>query len=186
MISMVRLPLLFLAMIWLGALGTAPARSPETPAVIANSSHSSYVKSIVYAPNGTWLASGAEDGTVKLWDAKSGRLLRTLAELKDEVVSVAISPDGGHVAAVSHDGAAKIWEAESGQRPLMARSGLFRWVAMTSATDPKRKGVFPGQSPEPGFGENRAALSGLPFQSSASGNGSRPTGELTPSAATGS
>ncbi len=33
--------------------------------------------------------------------------------------------------------------------------------------------VVPAQSPLPGFGENRSALSGLPFQSSASDGGSR-------------
>src|SRR5260370_41852681 len=39
--------------------------------------HASSINSIAFSPNGHLLASGSDDRAVKLWDVKSGRLLRT-------------------------------------------------------------------------------------------------------------
>lgn len=35
--------------------------------------HTSFVYSVVYAPDGKTLASGSDDSTVKLWDVDAGR-----------------------------------------------------------------------------------------------------------------
>ena len=41
----------------------------------ANSASSSTDNSVTFDANGTILASGGDDGTVKLWNAKSGAML---------------------------------------------------------------------------------------------------------------
>src|SRR5207247_93632 len=41
--------------------------------------HTGWVRACSFAPDGATLVSGSEDGTLKVWDARSGQCLRTLA-----------------------------------------------------------------------------------------------------------
>ena len=56
--------------------------------------HSYCVNSVAFSPEGQVLASGSNDGTIKLWEVKTGRLINTLTGHSDLVISVAFSPEG--------------------------------------------------------------------------------------------
>jgi WD40 repeat protein len=56
---------------------------------------------------------GSED--LKIWDAETGREIRTLEGHTDEVYGCAYSPDGTRVVSGSGDKTLKIWEAETGR-----------------------------------------------------------------------
>jgi WD40 repeat protein/serine/threonine protein kinase len=71
--------------------------------------HSGVVKSVAFSPGGIRLASGSRDGTVKVWDASSGQMLRSLSGW---ALSVAFSPDGTRLAS-GHLQPIKLWNASS-------------------------------------------------------------------------
>ncbi|HOW57881.1 MAG TPA: hypothetical protein PKZ12_07745, partial [Smithellaceae bacterium] len=50
----------------------------ESPEIFVQLGHSSNIKSVSYTSDGAYLVSGSEDKTVKIWEAKTGRELRTL------------------------------------------------------------------------------------------------------------
>jgi len=54
--------------------------------------HASIVFGLAFSPDGTMLASASKDHTAKIWDWRSGALLKSL-DLPNEVTSVAFSPD---------------------------------------------------------------------------------------------
>ena len=57
--------------------------------------------SVSFSPDGTKVASGSRDKTVKLWDVTSGECLQTLEGHSSSVNSVSFSPDGTKVASGS-------------------------------------------------------------------------------------
>jgi WD40 repeat protein/predicted Ser/Thr protein kinase len=55
--------------------------------------HTSYVYPVAYSPDGAWIASGSWDGTVRLWDARTGEPCAVLRH-PVAVWTLAFSPDG--------------------------------------------------------------------------------------------
>ena len=78
--------------------------------------HSRAVLSLAISPDGTRLATGADDNTAVLWDATNGSALATLAGHSDSVWQVAFSPDGRRVATSSSDGTVGVWDVATGSR----------------------------------------------------------------------
>jgi WD40 repeat protein len=60
------------------------------------------------------VASGSWDGTVRLWEAASGRELATLQGHTGVVRGVALSSDGRLLASGSWDGTVRLWQTSSG------------------------------------------------------------------------
>ena len=76
--------------------------------------HKHSVLSVAWSPNGTTLASGSGDQTIKLWEA-DGTLLQTLTGhtgSNHAVWSVAWSPNGTTLASGSQDHTITLWEVD--------------------------------------------------------------------------
>ena len=69
---------------------------------------------VAISPDGQTLASGSSDKTIKVWNLKTGDLLRTLTGHKSSVYCVAISADGQTLASGSVDGTIKVWNLKTG------------------------------------------------------------------------
>ncbi len=67
---------------------------------------------VAYSPDGTKLATGQNDGTVKLWNAETGELLSTFADHDAAVHAVAFHPDGKLLASGARDGTVRVWKVE--------------------------------------------------------------------------
>lgn len=66
---------------------------------------------VVFAPDGKWIAAGMADGTIKIWDAENGGLVRSIAAHEKFVRALAVSRDGGKLASGASDKAVKLWDA---------------------------------------------------------------------------
>lgn len=83
---------------------------PRPPAAHTLQSHSAVVSSVSIHPIYTMVASGSEDGTVKLWDHESGEYLRTLRGHTNAVTCVDFCPSGAYLASSSSDLSVKVWD----------------------------------------------------------------------------
>ena len=72
--------------------------------------HHDLVWSVAFSPDGARLLTGSWDHTAKLWDAATGKLLRTFEGHTDLVSSVALSSDGTHAVSGSEEGTVKVWD----------------------------------------------------------------------------
>jgi WD40 repeat protein len=88
--------------------------------------HIDAVREIAFSPDGARLATASFDGSVKVWDASSGRELRTFSGHNASVFGVVFSPDGKTIATASGDKTAKLWDANTGDvlLTLHAPNGL--------------------------------------------------------------
>ena len=71
------------------------------------------VTSVAYSPDGRRIASGSEDSSAKVWDAKSGACAATLEGHSNHVMSVAYSPDGRRIASGSDDKSVRVWDTDT-------------------------------------------------------------------------
>jgi uncharacterized protein (DUF2147 family) len=66
------------------------------------------------SPNGTQLASGSYDDTVRLWDTKTGEV-QVLAGHEGLVFCLSYSPDGNQLASGSDDKTVRLWDPKIGR-----------------------------------------------------------------------
>jgi serine/threonine-protein kinase len=73
------------------------------------------ITSVAFNPDGTRLATGSTDRTVRLADPESGRPLFSLKGHANTVTCVAFSPNGERLASGSGDKTIKLWDPVTGQ-----------------------------------------------------------------------
>jgi WD40 repeat protein len=101
------------------------------------------VNAKAFSPNSRFILTGGGDNTIKLWEAQSGRLLRTFEghrEIDEHsregrgVLAVTFSHDGLIAASGGSDGTVRLWDLANGVllRTIEARQGPVSAVAFTS------------------------------------------------------
>ncbi|MFN7914654.1 MAG: caspase family protein [Vicinamibacterales bacterium] len=65
------------------------------------------------SPGSRFIATGYEDGSVRLWDPAAGKQIGEFAGLVGNVSTVAVSPDNRRLAASSGDRVVRIWDLDS-------------------------------------------------------------------------
>ena len=82
---------------------------------IVQTGHSTDVLSLSVCANSEYLVSTASDSTVKLWELKSGKLIRNFSGHAGWVVACAISSNRKHIATGSWDHTVRLWNLETGK-----------------------------------------------------------------------
>lgn len=89
--------------------------------LVVLSGHQSGVTSAVYSPDGSLIATSSADRSARLWDARTGLVLRPLNGHTGSLTSIAFSPDGARVVTASRDKTARIWNVATGTTELVLR-----------------------------------------------------------------
>ena len=84
--------------------------------------HGRNVTAVALSPDGRLIASAADDGSVRLWDAATGRPVHTLAGHSEKAYAVAFSPDSKQLASTGGDRQVKVWNVADGKQ-LFSLSG---------------------------------------------------------------
>lgn len=121
-----------------GLDGSAASRLELRLAQQIRDAHSQFVDRIAFSPDGTRLASGSDDGTVKLWQfqADGSLALQQTYAHQDLVHAVAFSPDGKRLATASYDGQIGLFDLTSGKHTLFA-AHVGKVAAVAFAADGK-------------------------------------------------
>jgi len=119
-----------------GRVGIGVAAAPSvsvslSKVVLVKTLDTGPVHSLSFSPDGSLLASGNDDTTVKLWRVADGQLIATLKGHTKPVLSVSFSPDGSWLASGSGDGTVKLWRVADGKL-LRTLKGHTRWVSSVS------------------------------------------------------
>jgi WD40 repeat protein len=73
------------------------------------------VVSMTFTSDSRMLATGSEDGTLKLWSTDTGRELADLSDSSGKITSLAFSPDDRTLASGNRRGTVELWEVPVGK-----------------------------------------------------------------------
>jgi WD40 repeat protein len=89
--------------------------------------HAYWISTLAIAPDSSWLATGGEDMTVRIWDAVTGDARATLTGYPGNVFAVVIAPNGSWLAVGGGDQTVRIWETTTWQEQATL-NGHSSWV----------------------------------------------------------
>lgn len=99
--------------------------------------HSREVYEVAFTPDGKNVVSAGQGGTIRSWDATTGKQLDTLHGHTGQVFGLAVSPDGSLIASAGFDKTVRLWNAESGKiiHTMNGHVGPIRGIAFSPAGD---------------------------------------------------
>jgi WD40 repeat protein/energy-coupling factor transporter ATP-binding protein EcfA2 len=86
------------------------------------SGHTDWLSDVAFSPDGRYLATASYDSSVKLWDAQTGRELRTFNDHSSVVNGLAFSPDSTRLASGGNDGFIIVRDIATGERLAVMNS----------------------------------------------------------------
>ncbi len=96
--------------------------------------HHDMIRSLSYSSNSKLLASGSMDGTARIWEAATGKLIRQLgaplapSPEPPEMNCVAFSSDGKTIATGGWSGVVRFWDVETGKEIVRLRKDLHSGI----------------------------------------------------------
>jgi WD40 repeat protein/serine/threonine protein kinase len=97
--------------------------------------HTDEVYSVVYSHSGATLATASKDGTVRLWEAATGKELAVLPGHADEAAWATFSLDDRTLATAAGDGTIRLWDIATQQVSAMLRGHSSAVVTVEFSPD---------------------------------------------------
>ncbi|TIC35312.1 WD40 repeat-like protein [Wallemia mellicola] len=72
-----------------------------------------YIRSVCFSPDAKYLATGAEDKQIRVWDIAKRKIKSLFTGHKQEIYSLDFSSDGKFIASGSGDKTARLWDVET-------------------------------------------------------------------------
>jgi WD40 repeat protein len=91
--------------------------------IVLMKGHSRDVLTVAFSSDGSLIASGSEDKTIRIWDAQAGKEIHRLIGHTDYVRSVAFSPDSLWIASASDDTTVRVSSSKT-----VKLTGHRNWV----------------------------------------------------------
>ena len=87
----------------------------QTPELVIQSGHTAWIQDFTVSPDHKYMATASADMTVKLWDMRSKKEIRTFRGHKDWVSKVVFSHDNKMIASGDAGGFVFLWEVSTGK-----------------------------------------------------------------------
>jgi WD40 repeat protein/serine/threonine protein kinase len=100
--------------------------------------HNKTVWAVRWSPDGTRIASGSLDGTVRVSESRTGRTIAVLRDLGGEVQAVGWSGDGKRLAVAGQDSLLRAWEVDAAMAPVALRGHRGTVFAVAWSPDGSR------------------------------------------------
>jgi len=93
--------------------------------------HTGPIEALVFEDQGVLLVSASRDGTIRIWDYRSGRCCQIIQAHAFPILALAISGDGERLASGDSDGTIKLWQVHPprAKMTLKGLEGRIRGVA---------------------------------------------------------
>lgn len=77
-----------------------------------------YIRSVCFSPDGKFLATGAEDRLIRIWDIAQKKIVMVLQGHEQDIYSLDYFPSGDKLVSGSGDRTVRIWDLRTGQCSL--------------------------------------------------------------------
>ena len=106
----------------------------ETQLIMTLIGHTGGINSCAFSFDGKQIVSGSSDNTLKIWNAETGKEIRSFTTGHTNLINSSFfSPDGKWIVSGSYDKTLKIWDAETGKeiRTLTGHSDFIESCAFS-------------------------------------------------------